>query len=100
MAVVYRKEGEKAVVLPSYSIAGAFLGAFYMLFHGYFKWVLIEVAVDFAVAVFAVILGSVQGHSWGDIQFGIMVVCMGVNGFLAALAKQSAYEEKGWVAEK
>jgi len=29
-----------------------------------------------------------------------MVVGMGVNGFLAALAKQIAYEEKGWVSEK
>lgn len=100
MAVVYRKEGEKTVSLPSFSIAGAFLGIFYMLFQGYFKWVAIEVAVDVAVVVVATIIGAILGHSWGDIQFGTMVVGMGVNGFLAALAKQSAYEEKGWVAEK
>jgi hypothetical protein len=99
MAVIYRKEGEKAVSLPSFSVAGAFTGTLYMLFHGYFKWAVVEVMADFALVIFAVILGTVMGHSWADIQFGFMLVGLIVNGFLAALAKQNAYEEKGWKAE-
>jgi len=74
MAVIYRKEGEKAVSLPSFSVAGAFTGTLYMLFHGYFKWAVVEVMADFALVIFAVILGTVMGHSWADIQFGFMLV--------------------------
>lgn len=99
MAVVYRKEGEKAISLPSFSVAGAFLGIFYMLFHGYFKWAVIEFLAVIGLVIFAYILGALLGYSADDTQFGVMVVGFILNGFLTALAKQDAYEEKGWKAE-